>query len=739
MLRALATSFLLFLTVLLAACGDESPGVAMGSAGPTATAQSNVVKGLIRNGVVRALRWQDGAYVEVASVRTGGDGSFTLTIPDPVAGEVLRLELGLAPDGNTEMQCDVADCGFATRGEWGVLSSDLGLTSWASVGEDGNVTIMPMTPVSTLLVSYAGNFGGQLTPVSLAAASQRVAALFNMSPADLLVRPGSVVDAAWMSGATPQAIKLSLVSAAFAELAMTNGTSIEALIDSYVTAFVENNGHLVQDGSAQSLGDLFRSLQNVLASGADPTAVQDWMTQWAGDFLNALQYNQLNTVTCDGACPAFSSNDLITAMGTGEDTLGGDLLLVMQQKGVSTIEQLVARELGKFGWLVSQDSADLAAVTMQVIGYGIAGTLKMPLVATQGLTPTLQDGVLQVTGSHDNGMQVDLSVTLAPVIELLQGYSAAGTPPQFTWAVSGTVQNANVRAALDGSLTLDSTGTNLTALKTAVNAMVAAVVSGDQLALALAIQALQPAVADILRNGEATFTLQGNAGIAKLELVGEQMEETSRLAIEGRGWLHVDMNGGSNGAIVADGAAEFGKLTLPNGDYFEIDPESGHALTFALGTDGTASTSFGANVLSYAAEVSGDGRIGNLGVLLTNLRNVIAGQVQTGLLDLNAVLLQFLGDVGGLSLTVNGQAEIPGLGHTYKLTIAGGHLSISQPDSEEIALDLSFGGSELLVQAGGKWWLVGLDLQNFGYPALVIADSQGGEWSFDLMSLVAVN
>jgi hypothetical protein len=301
------------------------------------------------------------------------------------------------------------------------------------------------------------------------------------------------------------------------------------------------------------------------------------------------------------------------------------------------------------------------------------------------------------------------------------------------------VQNANVRATLDGSFTLDSTGTNLSPLKSAVNALMAAILNGNEGALNLALLSLQPAVADLLRNGEATFTLQGSAGIAKLEMVNDGVEETSRLAIEGLGWLHVDMNGGGNGAIVADGAAEFGKLTLPNGDYFEIDPEADHALTFALGTDGTASASFAANVLSYAAEASGDGRIGNLGVLLSNLRDVIAGQVQTGLLDLNAIAQQLLDDVGSLSLTVNGQAEIPALGHTYSLSIVGGHLSISQPDSEEVALDLSLGGGELLVQAGGKWWLVGLDLQHFAYPALVIADSQGGEWSFDLMSLVAVN
>jgi hypothetical protein len=745
MLRALATSFIFFLTVLLAACGGDDPGTAMGSPGPTATAQGNVVKGLVRNGVVRALRWQNDVYVEVVSARTGADGSFTLTIPAPVPGEVLRLELDVAGDGSTQMQCDVADCGFATRGEWGALDSGLGLASWASVAEDGNVTVMPMTPVSTLLVRYAESLGGgHLTATGVAAARQRIAAMFGLSQADLLVRPGSIVDATWMSGATPQAVKLSLLSAAFAELADRNGTSIDSVIDAYATAFTANSGHLVQDGAAQSLGELFRSLEAVLATGADPTAVQGWMTDWADAVLASLQVGRLNTVTCAGTCPAFDSNDLLAALGTGADTLGGDLLLVMQQKGADTLEQLVANELAKYGWLISADSAAVAEVALQIVEFGLSASLMTPPAPANGLTPTLQSGVLHVTGTHANGMDVDITVELAPVLALIQEYDPA-EPPQFTWGVSGTVQNGSVRASIDGSFTLDSTGTDLTPLRDGVNNLFAAILAQNQALILQRLQALLPVAADILRSGEATFTLQGSAGIAKLEQEGPELVETSRLAIEGRGWMHVEMDGGSNGAIAASGAAEYGQLTLPGGDWFQIDPEQGHSLTFALATDGTATATFAANVLSHAAEVSGSGTLANLGALLTNARNNIAGQLDAlgsnlgAGINLPGLLAQLLTDFGNLGLTVSGQADIPSLGHTYTLTIANGHLGISQPDSSEIALDLSLGGSELLLQAGGKWWLVGLDLQNYGYPALVIADSSGGEWSFDLTQLLAAN
>lgn len=133
----------------------------------------------------------------------------------------------------------------------------------------------------------------------------------------------------------------------------------------------------------------------------------------------------------------------------------------------------------------------------------------------------------------------------------------------------------------------------------------------------------------------------------------------------------------------------------------------------------------------------GSGRLVRLGVLLNHLRDNVATLAETLVLadttdlDVQPTLAQLLTDLRGLELALTGQVVIPDYGHTYTLAVANGVLRISQPDSTETALELALLAKGLVARAGGQWRLVGLDLAVPGYPALTLADSDGGEWRWD--------
>lgn len=732
MLRALLSSFVMTLALLLAACGGGSGGDTAG-APPSATASSNVVKGLIRNGVVTAWRWSGGAYVQVGSARTGENGDFSLTVQDPVPGEVLRLALDVSSDTRpgyrTEMLCDVAQCGSGVRGDWVPLTTGLGLTSWISVGSDGALTVMPMTPVSTLLVRYAEDLGGgHLTAPTLDVARQRIAGLFKLTPEQLLARPGNIVNALWLDAASPEAIKVSLLSAAFAELSTASGYSIEQVLQHFATTFSQHDGHLMQDGEVGSLGDVYRAVGAIVTAAGAP-AVQAWVQDWITGVTTALQSGQLNTAACAPDCQPFDSNVFLTALGTGSDSLGGDLRRVMNEKGAASLEQLLAGELSRYGWLLSADSVALTQSAVQVVGISALSVLGMAPAAPAGLAVVREGNVLHFDGTI-NGLVMDLDITVPPLLDTLQAYEP-GTAMTFVFGAQGTVQNERLRASINGTLSIDATGTDFAPLRDAIAAYVMASMGSDPNAVLLAQASLLQSVGGVLRTGQAVFTLDGSAGVARLELQGDALVETSRLAVAGKAGLNVDMDGLVGGGVKASGQVDHGSLELPNGDTFTVNPEQGHYLRFALAQDGTAELNIGVHVLGHDATVSGSGTLAALGPLLSHLKDGIANQLQSLTLDFTALATQFMTDAQALALTVSGQAVIPDYDHTYTMTFAGGVLAISQPDSSAVALRVVFSSHGLVAAAGGKWWMVGVDLSVPSLPALLLSDSSGGEWRWD--------
>lgn len=732
MLRPLLASAFVSIALLLSACGDGDAGTpAAGAPPPTVSASGNVVKGIIRNGIVSAWRWEEGAYVKVASARTGGDGVFVLTIPAPVPGEVLRLQLDASAstvDGErTEMLCDVAQCGSAVRGEWAPLASGLGLASWASVGADSRVTLMPMTALSTLLVSHAEQLGGgRLTLASVDVARLRVAGLVGLSPDQLLARPGNILDTLWLEAATPEAVKVAALSAAMAELATLNSQTIDQVLADFAERFNAQDGRLLQAGDSQSLESI---LQAVASLAAGNPVLQGKLEAWVNTFVAGLRSGELNTSLCGTDCGDFDSNSVIAALGTGSDKLGGDLLRLMAAQGVTHIEDLIAAQLARYGWLAHQDSLALAGVAWNVAAVSALNAVGAGGVSIPGLAVVREGNTVHFDGSF-NGFAVDLDVSVPQLLQQLNLWTP-GSPAVFTIGVAGTVENARVRGRLDGTLVIDASATDFGPVKSALQSLFTAMQSQDPVAGQAAQAALLQAVGGIIRRGAATFTLQGEAALAKLEQQEGGPVETSLLGISGRGVLDLDMDGLAGGSIRASGRADYGTLTLPNGDTFRIDPEQGHALTFALDADGSAVLKAGAHVLGEAATLSGNGRLAGLGALLNHLRDGAATIAETGVLNADPLLAQLLTDLRTLQLTVSGQAVIPGYGHTYTLTIANGVLKISQPDSSETALELALLARGLMARAGSEWWMLGVDLANPYYPALTLADSRGAQWRWD--------
>lgn len=729
MLRASLAGLLLASAFLLSACGGgDATSAAPAAPAPSASGVSNVVKGLVRNGVVTAWGWREGGYAKLGTGRTDANGDFRLDVSGIEVGEVLKLELGVSDDpaAPTAMLCDVARCGSGVRGDWVPLDSGLGLASWARVGSDGGLEVMPLTPLSTLLVRYAESVGGgRLDAAAVAVARQRVAALLGMTPEELMARPGNVDNSLWLGLASPQAVKLSLLSAAFAELATQNGVGIGEVVEFFAGRFLAHDGHLLQAGELGSLQDLYTGVSLLLAAPGAPVP-EAWVGDWMAAATASLQAGERNLPSCGLACGDVDSGAFLAALGTGDDTLGGDLRRLLVERNVSRLEDLVAAELAHYAWLASDDSVALATSAFQIAVISATQALGGGAVAQEGLTLVRDGNVLQFDGVL-NGLAVDLDVTVPPLLDMLQSY-VPGAPPVFRVGARGTLQNGRMRASIDGTLAIDSTGTDLLPLQRAINNFVMASVGGDPAAIAAAQSALLTAIADLLRRGEATFTIEGSAGIARLEAQGDTLVETSRLAIAGAASLWVDMDGRSGGQIAARGSVARGGIALPNGDRFDVDPAKGHYLRFALGADGTAEASFAAHVLGHAAAVSGDGRLGALGALLGRLRDNVALTVETLTLDPDGILADLVADLATLTLTVSGQAVIPDYGHRYWLTLADGVLRISQPDSDEVALQVTAGERGVLLAAGGQWWLVGLDLAAPDAPALLISHSGGGEW-----------
>jgi hypothetical protein len=732
----LKASLCLFCVLLLAACGKGGGDASTG--GSSTSLGTNAVKGIVSHGYIKAYQWGASGYTQVASAITDASGNFSLSVPG--SSGVFRLDLVLSTDGTpTTMTCDAAVCGAQTFGQQVTLTAenDPGLSTWATV-VNGQVLIMPLTPLSTLLVHFAESLGGgHLDPVSLALAEQRLSGLLGLSNEDLLVKPGDVTKPLYVASASPVALKISLLAAAFAQLAQNNGTSIKTEVAAYVAAFADNNGRLQQSGSGQSLAGLLAAAVSVNdQAGATGTAIDDINAR-----LNAASAGS-GLTTLPAAAP-FDSNALITALGP----LGAQIQSVITASGNSTLEQLVLSQLHKFGWLANPDTVGLTSPILVALAYTLQSSFLLDhadsaLVFPGGQhffvgTSTASANYVYASATdrklyihvNDGTYQTDLTIGLT-------AFSAGSTASPYQFSAVGSISDGHVSATVDGSMTIDPTTTNVSALGVALTKIYLGSGTNDTDAV----------LADFLRTAHGIITVEGSAGLTSID------NANSTLGVQGKASVDINMAGNAGG-ISASGSVDHGRLTLPNGDYYEVGSGNGDFLNFALGNDGSFAARFTAHVLTLPlTTVSANGTLTALGTWLTSLRDVAATDVSTGITN----LLSFLTTLGAkvlpdmvaaaeafdystMPLTLNGEASVGApVNQVYRLSLANGDLKITQPNSTVVAIEMTFGPHGLLARAGTLWWLFGIDLSNMADPALVVDDQNGGETSISLSQLLAL-
>lgn len=681
MFRALLTSFIFSFTLLLAACGSEGTSTAAGGSSPSASSSSSVAaKGILKGVAIQVQQWNGTTYDTVETANTNDEGRFTLNLADRQPGDVYRLRLANEAGNSVTMVCDAAQCGAAEFGEDFSFDGELELTSWATVDGDGELTIMPVTPVSTMLVAYAEFLGnGRLTTANIAVARSHVAALFRMSPADVMAVPGNIASTPMIASMTEASRKISLLSAAFAELSGGDAGQMGADIQRFSAAFVANNGTLMESdssGTMETLHDIYVGASSA-ASLITSAEVQGLALDWAQGILAVLRNGELSSLCRHpgGDCSnvALDSSRFVDALGA----MGNDVRDVLADHGYNSIEAALAAEFSKFGWLLSADTFALAGAAVQTAGYGVTAFANnvvtgmvqdmvtaqgggailpiqlFPLEAINGLTPQLIDAnTLAVTGEQ-NGLQVNLLITV-PL-----GWTAMKGDKKFPINVAGTLSNTRIKADVDATVTIDATGTNFNPLMSKLSAVALAVMMQN----ASENQIMQ--IVAEAANLASTAKFNVDVDLRKARVV--KLDDGSQLSMEGSGWVNVDMKGGNygldasskkNNRIVLNGAVIGGQITLPNGSWFAVN--EGEKLTFEMAKDGSFDADISASVLTLF-KAKGQGTLKNLGVLASDLRDDIVATIQTvtttgnlsdiGLAD---ILGRLLSNVTSMDLLVEG-------------------------------------------------------------------------------------
>lgn len=713
--------------LLLTGCDDDKTStISSPQTGPVAVS-SSAVKGVIHNGLVTARRWQEGEWVEVDRALTNVAGDFSLVLADRTMG-VLRLELSLSNDASavTRMRCDApAGCGTAAYGQWQTLAESPALVSWASVNASGEVAIMPLTPLSTMVVRYAESLGGVLNEATLSFSRRRLANLLNMAPETLMARPGDITSPTFVAAASADALRVSLLSAAFAQMAA--GGDVNAVLDDFAGAFSRNNGRLLQAGEGDSLARLLQAASEVggqVNVEASLARVGEWQERLVS--LTSGELIQLEASAVD-------TNVLVTDLGA----LGEDVKRVIRESGARNLEHLLVKELSEFGWLLGADTPVVAEVALQTVVYTVMGAACLDVLPPSITQVPLAQGELNAilkrkTATQPNqliisgtykGVRVNLVVDLTT-------FKQGAASQLFTYKAVGSVANDRINAEIDGVFSIDPHETDLEPLLAAIQSLANQLAAGSNPDLS----GLLSVVAGMLGTGHGTFALDGHAGIVNL-LNGSQ------LAVTGKASAELDMDGAANGGILVNGGIAYGDMVLPNGDAYRITRGSDEHLTFTLdgNGDGSMSAKFLATILTVPeARVIATGSLTRAGLLAGHVRdeavnvlNQLAAGTSVNLADSLSALLDV--DFTKMNLVVDGRAVVDGWSKSYRLAVRNGDIRIYQPNSDtQLAMSLNLGQQGLFVQTATRYWLIGVDLAN---PALIVSDSMGGEsrYSFDMI------
>lgn len=486
---ALVSSSLLF------ACGGSSGG---GTVVPVVPDPINISgtasKGLILGGAVTAYLINSdgtkGAAVGTATTDTE-NGTYVLTLDPSYNGEALIIEI-TAVDGS-QMKCDLSVCladddeeVAITFGEIYTLPSDFELSAVSS-GSDSNTISINITPLTNIAAALTlDKVAGGAAPAAAAEAS-------NYQIADLLGLDGDVTelpivdltDPTAINAASADALGANLKSAAVVEAALngsTEGTSLEAALDDFVTQYVASGGVAETEGVDVETSSV--SLEEIAAASQALTSAM--VTELEG--VNAEDDNIAAVET------ALIAEEEAAAMGSTEatqgevpDDIGSEGLLAAkafveqvstfslaaQLDGANTFENEIslASDLASSNLDVSSEALALATAA---IAEAVGAVLDSDVPPTtyqsiNGVTVAISVSGTTVTYTvaqdlnvpNAAGVAVTTTINLVAVnsvlsdtIEDTENETQTDTGNSYTWSSDGV---ASVDLSLSGSVSTDQT------------------------------------------------------------------------------------------------------------------------------------------------------------------------------------------------------------------------------------------------------------------------------------------
>ena len=234
-----------------------------------ATVSGVAAKGIVKNGVISVQEL--GAVKQTlrtfTSVDTDENGFYSVTIPGNYGGGPLQITLSL--DEDSQMKCDAVEgCGdrpsddgiednngIIDFGEWfkpgaGAFLMTALLDKAQSNAHEIKVSITPFSHMAAEKAKAAANFDA----AAILLANAEVSALLNLNI--LNVFPADITDA---NAVDDQAIVLAALSAALANLAKDNGTTLQEEMVKLISSYIDTGSLVGMDESDQAI-----SLQDII-------------------------------------------------------------------------------------------------------------------------------------------------------------------------------------------------------------------------------------------------------------------------------------------------------------------------------------------------------------------------------------------------------------------------------------------------------------------------------------------
>ena len=651
---------------------------------PTGVALSGLVlKGVTANALVSVYAPDGtGGFTLLGSTVSDAQGAYAITLPAGYAGPIkIVASASVPPDAPTLMRCDAASgCGMSALdtthdvnangivdfGEWFQVGADFSLRAVAVVDALG-IHFVNLTPLSSLAADWAEKFPQGLDARSALAANEQAAVAFGFATIDLERPLGDIADPLWLRLADPQQVKLALLMATFAELATQFNVDSQFVIETFSTAFSNQQGRLIQasDGPTPSIAVILGTAATLAGTLDMPVATQ---TEIESSITLAMATLQLDTLSSHEDITIAS---LLTRLGP----LGVQVDELLGLTGLNDPQSFIMAQAPFFTWLLTPDTLQLVPLAGETAIWALAGSFFLDLPSTPDTMDFINDGVssitldkvakkLRVTG-YRHGQTVDIAVSLT---SLRSGALAS----QFDFGVVGTIANGTATGSIDGTLSINTLDTDMSGL---LDALTLAQASDPT-----AMDALKLALFQLANSAKANVSLAGNAQLVRTSDPTQVLGGDVALAAS------VDL-GAALGQTIATLNVSSANLVLPNGDHF-YGREGMPVLTVTVGDNATLVLDGAAMTLGLPeATAHAEGTLFNARSLVDHVRNTLITQLSGSTIDLGAMITALLNfDLSQLSIHGTGVIEIPAINHEYRAALDNFTATVYQPHSNDVAM-----------------------------------------------------